>query len=227
MDIDALYGLNNLKTLRLDRCLLLFMPPVGHVKDTLQTLMVTENLITHIPNGYFDDLPQLITISLSNNYLTLFPDVSPVRHTLVTLSISSNYIPEIPHFMFDNAFISLKHLMIGDNIIHSLPSNFLSNFSSLQYFVTINNNLHTLDKTVFGGQHVAVVVALFGNPWRCDSALSWLCELHFENYSFMGLVQQFKTYEHVGITDYKRLVCAGPSIYAGMDIMHLSTFQSN
>ena len=116
--------------------------------------------------------------------------------------------------------------MIGDNIIHSLPSNFLSNFPSLQYFVTINNDLHTLDKTVFGGQHVAVVVALFGNPWRCDSALSWLCDLHLENYSFMGVVQQFKTYGHVGITDYERLVCAGSSTYAGMDIMQFSTFQS-
>ena len=35
------------------------MPPIGHVKDTLQTLMITKNSITHIPNGYFDDLPQL------------------------------------------------------------------------------------------------------------------------------------------------------------------------
>ena len=126
MNIDALYGLSTLKTLRLDRCLLRVMPPIGHVKDTLQTLMITKNSITHIPNGYFDDLTQLITISLSNNYLTLFPDVSPVRQTLITLSISSNYIPQIPHFIFDNAFNSLRHLMIGDNIIHSLPSNFLT-----------------------------------------------------------------------------------------------------
>ena len=67
MNIDALYGLNNLGNLRLDRCLLRRMPYIADVKDTIHTLTVTRNLITHIPDGYFDDLPKLAMLNLANN----------------------------------------------------------------------------------------------------------------------------------------------------------------
>ena len=52
MSIDAFYGLNNLQSLRLERCLLRHMPPIAHVKDTLLSLFVPGNLIAYISDGY-------------------------------------------------------------------------------------------------------------------------------------------------------------------------------
>ena len=224
MSIDALHGLKRLKRLHIERCRLRRMPAMGHVKDTLQSLMITENSITHIPDGYFDGFLQLTRLDLAKNCLTQVPDVSPVHQTLITLSVLSNYISEIPHFMGDNILISLKSLILSNNNIQAFPPSLLSKFPNLQEFFISINNLHTLDESVFGGIHAVVLVRLSGNPWICDSALAWLCDLKLKNYSFMGFAKQFKSYGHIGITDYERLVCAGPDRYEGMDIFHLSRF---
>ena len=164
-------------------------------------------------------------IKLADNCLTQFPDVSPVHQTLFTLSLRSNYISEIPQFMVDNIFISLKSLMLSNNKIYKLPSSFLSNIPNLQELFILNNHLHTLDESVFGGTHTAMVVTLAGNPWRCDSALAWLCDLPLANYSLRGFSKLYRTYGHTGVTDYGRLKCAGPDVFAGIDIMHLRMFQ--
>ena len=173
-------------------------------------IMITENSITHIPDGYFDGFLQLTRLDLAKNCLTQVPDVSPIHQTLITLSVLSNYISEIPHFMGDNIFISLKSLILSNNNIQAFPPSLLSKFPNLQEFFISINNLHTLDESVFGGIHAVVLVRLSGNPWICDSALAWLCDLKLKNYSFMGFAKQFKSYGHIGITDYERLVCAGP-----------------
>ena len=108
MSIDALYGLNNLKSLRLERCLLRHMPPISHVKDTLLSLFVPGNLITYISDGYFEDFRDLTVLSIAKNYMTQFPDVSPIYQTLHTLSLHSNRIHTIPNVMVDNTFIALN-----------------------------------------------------------------------------------------------------------------------
>ena len=124
MNINALYGLNNLGNLRLDRCLLHRMPYIADVKDTLHTLMVTRNLITHIPDGYFDDMPQIAMLDLANNQLAHFPNVSSVHRTLRTLSLHSNHIPQIPKFVMTTVFIVLEYLRASDNIIKIIPAGF-------------------------------------------------------------------------------------------------------
>ena len=225
MSIDAFYGLKNLKRIHLEQCRLRRMPPIVQVKDSLQSLLIIGNKIAHIPECYFHGLRQFTTLSLAENCLTQFPDVSPVHQTLFTLSLRSNYISEIPHFMVDNIFISLKSLMLSNNKIYKLTSSFLSNIPNLQELFILNNRLHTLDESVFGGTHTAMVVILAGNPWRCDSALAWLCDLPLSNYSLRVFFKQYRTYGHTGVTDYGRLKCAGPDVFAGIDIMHLCMFQ--
>ena len=220
MSIDAFYGLDNLGNLRIDRCLLRLMPPIADVKDTLHTLWITRNLITHIPAGYFEDLPQLTTLDLSNNQLPHFPDVSPINRTLHTLSLRSNYIITIPSFMVTTIFIALEFLSLRDNNIHTLPPSFVSNCPNLRQLFIAKNNLLTLDKSIFDVEG-AMILSLSGNPWRCDSALAWLCDLDFMNHRMDGVVRQFKTYGRVGIRDYVDLVCTGPRVFAGMNIKNL------
>ena len=67
MSIDAFYGLNNLKGLRIERCLLRHMPPIAHVKDTLLSLFVPGNLIAYISDGYFEDFRDLTVLSIAKN----------------------------------------------------------------------------------------------------------------------------------------------------------------
>ena len=222
MSIDAFYGLNNLQSLRLERCLLRHMPPIAHVKDTLLSLFVPGNLIAYISDGYFEDFRDLTVLSVAKNYLTQFPDVSPIYQTLHTLSLHSNRIRTIPSFMVDNTFIALKYLMLWENNIHAIPTRLLSHCPNLRELLINDNNLRTLDHSVFEGNHSTVRVTLSGNPWRCDSALAWLCDLHFENYNNEGFVTQFKTFKRAGIPDYGRLICTGPDLYDGIKIIHLS-----
>ena len=222
MNVDALHGLNNLKQLRLERCLLRRMPPICHVKDTLHTLIINGNSVANIPGGYFDDCDKLAVISLANNKLTHFPDVSPIHQSLTSLSVISNQISTIPIFMVENKFVSLKYLMVSDNKIHSFPPSLISTCPNMQEFFITNNNLHTLEKSAFEGKHSGVTVTLAFNPWSCDSALAWLCDVQMKNYSYGGIVREYKTYGLVRIRDYGHVTCEWPRLYAGVGIKYLS-----
>ena len=94
MDADALYGLNTLHSLTLDRCHLRSMPPVADVKDTLINLAIIQNLVTYIPADYFKGFAQQ-TLSLMYNRLAQFPDVYPLNHTLNTFYLVVNRITQM------------------------------------------------------------------------------------------------------------------------------------
>ena len=106
--------------------------------------------------------------------------------------------------MTNNMFISRKYAILWDNKIHTFSSTFISHCPNLSELSIDDNDLYALDKSVFEGNHSRVRVTLSDNPWRCDSDLAWLCDLHFDNYNVMGTVTQFKTYGRAGIEDYGR-----------------------
>ena len=223
MNIDAPYGLYNLGNLRLDRCLLRRIPYIADVKYTIHTLMVTRNLITQIPDDYFDDFPKLAMLNLANNQLAHFPDVSSVRRTLRILSLQSNVMAQIPKFMITTAFVVLEYLTVSDNEIDIIPSGFFRNCPNLQQFVITKNRLCALNRSLYEGRDKSAVLGLSGNPWWCDSALAWLCDLHLMDHRIQDVVMKYESYCRVGICDYGQLVCTGPRSHAGLDIKYLRT----
>ena len=173
------------------------MPPVVDVNDTLCLLVLRDNLITHIPAGYFKHFIKLEALFLNRNHLIRFPDVLPLNKTLSTLSLSFNCIQEIPR-------------------------NMISSCSHLKYLSISVNKLQTLGVLVFNDENAIVKVAMLGNPWRCDSALAWLCNLDPGNYSIYGSVEIYPMFGRARFSDYTRLKCAQPDRYAGMMIHRLS-----
>ena len=61
----------------------------------------------------------------------------------------------------------------------------------------------------------------FDNPWRCDSALAWLCDLPIMDHKIKGMVKKYETYGRVGINDYDLLECTAPRMHEGIYIKHL------
>ena len=87
--------------------------------------------------------------------------------------------PKYPNkFMVTETFVVLEYLTASDNKINIIPSGLFKNWPNLRQFIITKNKLRTLDISIFEGRDDAVVVSLSGNPWWCDSALTWLCDLH-------------------------------------------------
>ena len=199
MDADALYGLNTLHSLTLDRCHLRSMPPVADVKDTLINLAIIQNLVTYIPADYFKGFAQLQTLSLMYNRLAQFPDVYPLNHTLNTIYLVVNRITQMTQSV--------------------IPS-----CSKFKQFSVRRNKLVTLNGSIFGGGHVVMEVSMLDNPWRCDTSLAWLCNLEYGNFTeeFSGRKLQIPMFGRARFSDYNLLEYAQPDLNAGAKIRDFS-----
>ena len=141
------------------------MPPVIDVKGTLRSLDLRGNLITFIPFGYFKGFVKLQTLFIEQNRMVRFPDVRPLNQTLYMLYLSYNRIPAI-----------------------SQKYNFL--LFSLEIYKISMNMLKTLRRSSFvDDENTIVKISMFGNPWRCDSALALLCDLDIGNFSHDGVFE--------------------------------------
>ena len=197
IDDGAFYGLNKLHTLKLVRCRLRLMPPVTDVKGRLRSLDLRRNLITFIPFGYFQGFVKLEALFIDQNRMVRFPDVRQLNQTLYMLYLSYNRIPVIPRNIISSCFHP-KYLKMSMNM------------------------LQTLRRSFFDGENTVVKVSMFGNPWRCDSALAWLCDLDIGNFIHDGLSEQFPMFGRARFSDYTELRCAQPDLYAGVKIIELS-----
>ena len=70
------------------------------------------------------------------------------------------------------------------------PKNIISSCSHLKYIKISMNMLQTLRRSSFvDDENTIVKISMFGNPWRCDSALAWLCDLDIGNFSHDGVFE--------------------------------------
>lgn len=95
---------------------------------------------------------------------------------LVRIDLRYNYLTNVPNSAFIGAS-KLTQLYLGGNKINRIeekafePSNV---FSPIKVLDLSNNNLHTLDETVFSYFADDIETDLSKNPWNCNCSLQWL-----------------------------------------------------
>ena len=200
------------------------MPPLEPVKDTLQVLNVHDNNISKISRDYFEGCNALAYLTLSKNKLSSFPDVSPARQTLNLLKISSNVISAISQTITDSTFPYLEEVDISNNEIKMVPCTMLSAWPNIHIINIKYNMLSRLNKCIFtdGNKTSQVKVFAYGNPFRCDAALSWLTKLSTGNYTVItGRLITYGIFGRARFRDYGLLTCETPDAYFGKYIKDL------
>ena len=97
----------------------------------LETLDVSGNALTALPDGVFSGLVNLETLDVSGNALTALPDgVFSGLVNLETLDVSGNALTALPASVF-NGLANLVTLDVADNALTALPEGLFEGLSSL------------------------------------------------------------------------------------------------
>ena len=145
---DVSYSFANfsrLDTLNLDSTTLTQMPIFTFIMLQLETLILSNNKITSIPENYFTISPVLKVLNLENNFLTRFEIVNSLSF-LEVIDLDDNMLETFPT-LSSSIILTLKQLFLSNNRI-STPINMTSiygsenpqfNASSLLYLYLKNN----------------------------------------------------------------------------------------
>ncbi|PIK53506.1 hypothetical protein BSL78_09600 [Apostichopus japonicus] len=141
-----------------------YIPPnFLHSLPSLETLVLSENMISDIAEGAFDGLNLLRNLDISGNYLTsvpgwmfaanftalekiflqenrierIFPEAFAGLTSLRSLTLESNLIKELPSDVFPP---SLEYLQLGENPIKYLDVNVVSELTALRLFSVDSRN---------------------------------------------------------------------------------------
>ncbi|XP_015171013.1 PREDICTED: protein toll-like [Polistes dominula] len=143
---------------------------------SVQTLILSKNGLTNIPNNLFWDFPYLEYIDLSNNKLDLPVDIF---HNLLTslksdifyeltnlekLDISMNNFSSIPANLFEKT-TALKDLTLysNNNKLDTLPDYLLANLTKLYQVYLNDNGLKFLPENLFLGSTSLMYIFLYDN----------------------------------------------------------------
>ena len=221
----SLVGLTTLRLLQLNNCQLRHMPPVtDDTKHTLIVLHLHDNLIANIISTYFHGFVTLTTLSLAKNRLTQIPDVRPVSSTLQVMVLSDNAITNIPRLLLEDVFSTLGLVSLRKNAIKTLPIDVYSAWPAIYLIRMTGNNLSSISPPIqiLTNSTHNIRLQLGQNPWRCDSALTWLMESDKGLLEIDGKWQQGRKLGGVWIMDYPDMECAEPPPFSGVWLGYLS-----
>lgn len=116
---------------------------------SVETINISETLLTQMPNNLFKHLINLKHLNLSNNNLTEFDSnslLSP-NNRLITLDLSRNQLNSIN----------------------------LMNLNALEMLSISDNNLNTIKEfDIFKRNHKIKSLSIENNEWNCSESLIWL-----------------------------------------------------
>ena len=182
-------GMVGLKFLYLHRNHLNYMPPVAMLPKGLEIIDVGGNQISVIPNGYFNNFPNLTSVSLHGMSLTRVPVFTSEMQHLTKLTLSSN---EISYLSLSKEFLmylpSLNSWDLRDNSLINLTQDFncTSNGSinGLQHMDLRDNDITFISENYFCHMSQLVVLRLNGNrltEFKISSDLLELREIDLSN----------------------------------------------
>ncbi|OWF39627.1 Toll-like receptor 3 [Mizuhopecten yessoensis] len=115
---------------------------------TINTLLMANNRIQHIPDRAFADLENLQLLDLSSSGITSVADTAfDGLKTLTNLKLNDNVLDDVPNHMPT----TLQLLYLNGNRIASLPDDIFSNLNNLQRLYLGGNNIVTLYQSSFNG----------------------------------------------------------------------------
>ena len=120
-------------------------------QDRLRTLNLSDNMLRELPLGVFDGLSDLEFLDMSGNSLTtlppgLFEDVGSLRE----LALQRNSLTTLPAGAFDGLG-DLRLVSLYDNSLTTLPAGVFDGLDDLRLVSLYDNSLTTLPAGVFDG----------------------------------------------------------------------------
>jgi Leucine-rich repeat (LRR) protein len=115
-----------------------------------ETINLSKNLLTTVPNSLTNFSSSLTTLILDFNKITLFPD-RIVLPNLIKLSMTHNLINEFPENIDPSQFPKLLELNLSYNNISKLPSNTIP-FPALETLILSKNKIESINNPEVFGQ---------------------------------------------------------------------------
>ena len=196
----ALRGLPKLRSIHLIFCGLQKLPELYHVKATLNTFRIVDDILSSIPNDAMMEFDQLRYVSFFNNFLEFIPIIC---NTLIELRMDHNEIEQIVNISVDPGS-RLEVLNLRDNRISYISFTFLQNLPLLQTLALQNNQLLTLPNPDTFVHQTTVPLGLLvgGNPWVCNASMVWLLNATLKDDHFI--------FTYFYIYAFGGMVCHGP-----------------
>ena len=114
---EAFCGLKHLERLYLHGNKLSIAPPMDPVKTTLRQLSLDRNVISQIPNNYFQTFSQLHAIRIARNNLSYFPNLHCLEKFIKAIHVKSNRIESLNELLQQGFYESLEYIDATRNTI--------------------------------------------------------------------------------------------------------------
>ena len=182
-------GMVSLKYLYLQGNHLVSMPFIAMLARAIEILDVGGNQISAVPNGYFNNFPNLTSVNLHGMSLTGVPEFTAEMSQLTKLTLSSN---EISYFSLSQEFLmhlpSLNSWEFRDNSLTNLTQDFncSSNGSTnrIEHMDLRDNDIMFISENYFCHMTQLEVLRLIGNDlteFAISSDLPELEEIDLSN----------------------------------------------
>ena len=112
-------------------------------------------------------------VYLNNNKLLALPELHWIKHSLIMLHASDNKIKSLDVFNVIGMFELLAYIDMGGNsirVFNAIIQRYMPKFSNLWLY---SNELTSIDDFRI---YYKMKIYLVGNPWHCETALSWMGE---------------------------------------------------
>ncbi|XP_022248789.1 protein toll-like isoform X2 [Limulus polyphemus] len=118
---------------------------------SLESLNLSWNEISFLPEDIFQNLIKIEYLRLSNNQLQTMPEnIFQPLSNLENLELGSNKLSHLPKNLFRN-LVKLKRIYLYSNQLSVLPSNVFNNLNSLEVLELSGNRFTELPEGIFSG----------------------------------------------------------------------------
>ena len=132
--------------------------------NQLQELDLSHNQLTQLPANIFSNLNQLEILLLSHNQLTQLPEnIFSNLNQLQELDLSHNQLTQLPANIFNN-LNQLEILLLSHNQLTQLPENIFSNLNQLRSLHLSHNQLTQFSENIFSNLNLLQILYLDNNP---------------------------------------------------------------
>ncbi|XP_074600267.1 uncharacterized protein LOC141854476 [Brevipalpus obovatus] len=129
----------------------------------IRNLILSNNLLTYIPDSLFIDLSQLQSLDLDNNRITDIHGRRPFPESLSSLSLANNLLDRVPTSCLRD-LDRLRWFTLRGNLIRNLPNYWPFSTKHIDILDLSHNLLSTLDSNFFISYRRSFRTASTSNP---------------------------------------------------------------